>query len=200
MLPYERPGPRLQGAFMRCFVAIELAEDVRRPLIEFLGRLPRASGVRWVTPDQLHITLKFLGEVPEQRLGTVQGVVTDAAAEIAPFTIQLAGLGAFPTPRSPRVLWCGVQDEQQACGRWVAAADPRFAALGYEPEERAFTPHLTLGRSKDPSGAAAMRDVLARLKGPPMPRMEVTEVVLFESRLRPTGAVYVPVLRAPLRG
>jgi len=183
---------------MRCFVAVELIAELRQPLVALLAQLPRSREVRWCTPDQLHVTLKFLGEVPEARIPQVCQVLTDVSAGIAPFSIRLSGLGCFPTRQSPRVLWCGVEDAAQGCGRWVAAADPLLAELGFERESRAYTPHITLGRSKSGDGAALLREILDRTVKLPDRPMLVQQVVLFESRLRPQGAQYIPVAGAPL--
>ena len=183
---------------MRCFVAVELPDHVLRPLQALLAAAPRGPDVRWCTPDQLHVTLKFLGEVEDDRLPRVQQTVADAAQQVAPFVLRLNALGAFPSPRSPRVLWCGMDDPAGGCARWVSIADPLFESLGFEREQRAFTPHVTLARSRSPRGARLLRGALERLKPPEPIEMPVTHMTLFESRLSPHGAQYTPVHRAPL--
>jgi 2'-5' RNA ligase len=183
---------------MRSFVAVDLEPEVRRPLVRLLKELPRTRDVRWCTQDQLHVTLKFLGEVDEVRLKQVCKIVAQTSLLIPPFQIRLAELGGFPSRRSPRVLWCGIDDPTGSCARWVSLADPQFAALGFEAESRAFAPHITLGRSKSPAGAAAMREVLERTAALPAAEMTVSEIVLFESRLSPAGARYIRVQTSPL--
>lgn len=188
---------------MRTFIAIELAPLAKQRLIDLLADLPDSRDVRWVTPDQLHLTLKFLGEVPEDRFDEVRAAAAQASASIQPFEIRLAGLGGFPGRRNPRVLWVGVDDPAQRCRAWVQAADPLLANLGYEPEQRAYTPHITLGRSKSPAGGRLMTDVLERHAaaapaGTHAPVTNVREVVIFESRLHPKGAQYFPLAHVPL--
>jgi 2'-5' RNA ligase len=183
---------------MRSFVAVDLGPELRRPLVGLLKELPRTRDVRWCTQDQLHVTLKFLGEVDQARLKQVCDIVARSSRQLAPFQIRLSGLGGFPSPRSPRVLWCGIDDPSGSCARWVSLADPQFTALGFEAETRAFTPHITLGRSKSPQGAAAMREVLERTAALPAVEMTVSEIVLFESRLSPAGARYIRVQTSPL--
>ncbi len=183
---------------MRSFVAVELSDDCRAPLVRILRALPRQRDVRWCTTDQLHVTLKFLGEVDDARLPPVIDVVERISAAGAPFTIRLGRLGAFPSPRSPRVLWCGLEDPAGGCARWVQAADPLFEALGFPREDRAYTAHITLGRSKGPAGSAALAQALAAAGPVPPLELLVDHVVLFESRLRPSGAEYVPTARARL--
>ncbi len=184
---------------MRCFVAVELDRALRTPLVGLLReRLPRTRDVRWCTEQQLHVTLKFLGEVRDGQLPAVCDAVTAAARSVEPFALCLSGLGCFPSPRNPRVLWCGVEDTTGGCARWVERVDPLFEELGFPRETRAFHPHVTLGRSKGPGGAEVMRRVLEEISVAPGPEMTVGQVVLFESRLSPQGAQYTPQLKARL--
>jgi 2'-5' RNA ligase len=184
---------------MRTFVAIELDRALREPLVRLLReQLPRTRDVRWCTEQQLHLTLKFLGDVRDEQLAKVYDAVGQATRQVEPFTIRLAPLGCFPTPRSPRVLWCGIEDASRSCARWIELADPLFEALGFPRETRAFHPHITLGRSKNRDGGNVMRSVLDQLAPPPSRVMTVREVIVFESRLDPRGAQYTPHLHAPL--
>ena len=183
---------------MRTFIAIELEPALRRPLVKLLGDLPDSRDIRWCSENQLHVTLKFLGEVRPDQLAPVCDAAKVAGAQVQPFTMRITGLGAFPTPRSPRVLWCGVEDLTQSCRRWVELADPLFAQLGFEPENRAFTPHITLGRSRGPAGTGVMREVLETSPAPDTPAMTVRQLIVFESHLAPTGARYTPQATIPL--
>jgi 2'-5' RNA ligase len=184
---------------MRCFVAVELEDALRRPLAGLLHRkLPRTRDVRWCTEQQLHVTLKFLGEVPVDQVSEICEAVTAAAEFVEPFSLTLAGLGCFPSGRAPRVLWCGVEDPSKGCARWVELADPLFENLGFARETRRFHPHVTLGRSKSPAGGEVIRRVLGEIAVPAAPAMTVGELVLFESRLAPGGAQYTPRFKARL--
>ena len=186
---------------MRCFVAVELEDAVRRPLARLVReQLPRTREARWCTEQQLHVTLKFLGEVSDGQLPAVCDAVNAAAQPLEPFALRLTGLGCFPSPRNPRVLWCGVEDATGGCARWLALADPLFEKLGFPRETRALHPHITLGRSRSPAGGDVMRRVLDEVSVPATPAMTVGEIVLFESRLAPGGAQYTPRLRAGLGG
>jgi 2'-5' RNA ligase len=183
---------------MRCFVAVDLTPALRQPLLRLLQGLPRSTGVHWCTENQLHVTLKFLGDVSDAQLARVCDVIAATSTEVEPFSIRLGTLGCFPAPRSPRVFWCGITDPSGACARWVELADPRLAELGFEREARAYTPHVTLGRSKDRDGSAVLQRALQSTAAPPPNEMIVTSVVLFESRLLPQGAQYTPAATAPL--
>ena len=184
---------------MRCFVAIELDPALRQPLVKLLReQLPRTREVRWCSEQQLHVTLKFLGDVRDEQIPAICEAVAAAAGFVQPFALRLSGLGCFPSLRNPRVLWCGVEDATNGCARWLDLADPLFEELGFPRETRAFHPHVTLGRGKSPAGGNVIRRVLEEATAPSTPEMTVTQVVLFESRLLPTGARYIPQLAARL--
>lgn len=184
---------------MRTFIAIELEEAQRRPLLKLLREVfPADRDVRWCSEHQLHITLKFLGEVGDAQIAKVCDAAAAASAQIEPFAIRVRGLGCFPGPRNPRVLWCGVDDPAGGCRRWVELADPLFTALGFPPEGRAFTPHITLGRSRSTAGGRVFQRVLETAPPPDTATLEVQRVVVFESRLLPGGAQYKPLATVPL--
>ena len=185
---------------MRTFIAIELEPGVKRPLLKLLRELPQSRDIRWCAENQLHLTLKFLGDVGDTVLPKVCDAVAAASAQVEPFPVSIAGLGCFPGPRNPRVLWCGVEDATAGCRRWVDLADPLFAELNFKPETRAFTPHITLGRNRSTAGGRVMQDVLETTTLPATAEMLVTQVIVFESRLSPSGAVYKPLATIRLGG
>ncbi len=183
---------------MRTFVAIELEPLLRRPLVKLLRTLPDSEGVKWCTEHQLHVTLKFLGEVTDRQIAKVCDAVAAASAEVEPFPLRIRGLGCFPGPSNPRVLWCGVEDPTGSCRRWVELADPLLAEMNFKPETRAFTPHITLGRSRSTAGARVIQEVLESVAPPDTDEMQVGQVIVFESRLLPGGAQYKAMATVPL--
>ena len=185
---------------MRTFIAVELEPAVRTPVVKLLRSLPADRDVRWCTEHQLHVTLKFLGDVRDADVPRVCEAAAAASRQVEPFTIRIRGLGCFPNPRSPRVLWCGVEDPAGGCKRWVELADPLFDELGFPPEQRGFTPHITLGRVRGPGGGRVFQRVLETAAPLLTPAMQAGQVTVFESRLLPTGAVYKVVATAPLGG
>jgi 2'-5' RNA ligase len=185
---------------MRTFIAVQLEPHVKRPVIQLLRTFPRAAGVRWCSEPQLHVTLKFLGDVPTGDLPRVCDLAAQVGRQVAPFPITLAGLGCFPGPRNPRVLWLGLDDPERGCQRWVERADPLLEQLGYKPETRAFTPHITLGRSQSTPGSEALRRVLAGASAPPAATMTVRQAIVYESILGPGGARHQELATAPLGG
>lgn len=146
---------------MRLFIAIDLPEARRRAIAQATAPLREAApSVSWVDETRLHLTLKFLGEQPEDAVSPLAAALREAAAFHSPLTLDLGGLGAFPSRRRPRVIWLGVapdpklellhDDVERAC-----------AALGYEVEGRAFRPHLTLGRARRAAGERGELDAAA---------------------------------------
>ena len=132
---------------MRLFVALDIPAAIRERLTQFMGTLHQhAPGARWVKPESLHVTLKFLGEVPENHLTAIEAALRKI--EGIPFPVAFKGTGFFPTPKSARVFWVGVDAPQELpslAGRIDAALRP----LGFEPEQREFSPHLTLARRSE---------------------------------------------------
>jgi 2'-5' RNA ligase len=187
---------------VRCFVAIDLAPDVRAAVARTQAALraaaPRAD-VRWADATQFHLTLKFLGAVPDARVAAVSQAVDEAAA-VGPIAVAAGGLGGFPSLGRPRVLWVGIARGVAEIAALAAAVDRATAGLGFPPESRPFRGHLTVARVRSPRGLPALVEAVRAAGAPDFGAWTVSEVVLYESRLRPTGAVHVPVSRHALRG
>ena len=148
--------------------------------------------VRWVTQDQMHLTLKFLGEVEDHRVSVVTDALASTAAELAALTLASDGAGCFPPGGKVRVVWVGLGGDQAPlldCQRKVESA---LESIGFPREHRPFSPHLTLGRVKDDRTGGALRDAVAGL-GPPELTQAVVSIVLMSSELRPEGARYTRV-------
>lgn len=188
---------------LRLFVALEPPDPVRRRVASLQADLERAAGraagdVKWVVPENVHLTLHFLGGVPEERRAAVEAAVAEAAAGCAPFHLDVHGAGAFPSGRRARVLWAGIGGDVAMLGTLAADLGRRLGALGYPAEDRPFSAHLTLGRSRDPRGLPGLAAALARCADVPAARWPVEEVVLFRSHLSPHGPRYEGLSRAPL--
>lgn len=188
---------------MRCFVAIDIPDDVRTALARIQAslreRAPRAD-LRWVDPAGLHVTLKFLGEVPEAGLSPVAGAVRATVAAHAAIPLGLAGLGGFPSVAQARVFWAGIPAGVAELGRLAAALERALAPLGFPPESRPFRGHVTIARVRSPRGVGRIAAAIQRDPDVDFGRWTATEVVLYQSRLRPTGAVYEPLATFPLAG
>jgi 2'-5' RNA ligase len=187
---------------VRCFIAIDLAPDVRAAVLraqETLRAAAARADVRWAGPNQIHLTLKFLGAVPDSDVPAVSAALEAVAAETDPIDLAAGGLGGFPSLTRPRVLWGGITAGVAETAALVGAIDRAVAELGFPAENRPFRGHLTLGRLRSPRGGAALTKAIAGAGAPAFGSWTATEVVLYESRLKPSGALYVPVSRHPLR-
>lgn len=150
--------------------------------------------------ENVHLTLQFLGAVPEERLVPLRSALTSAAGEGRPLALEVKGAGGFPSARRPRVVWVGVGGEVEALAGLAAAVGRRLAPLGFPPEDRPFSPHLTLGRAREGRGAPGLGGALAQVAGMEGAPWRATELVLYRSHLSPAGARYEPLDRFPLGG
>jgi RNA 2',3'-cyclic 3'-phosphodiesterase len=189
---------------IRCFIAIELPPDVLRTLADLQTRLGkgRDNTAKWVAPGGIHLTLKFLGDTPADRLPLVAAGMARVVAEGRPLALWLAGAGCFPSTERPRVLWAGLSgDVERLAGQQTILQDA-MAGLGFAREDRAFTPHLTLARMRDLAAPDELRRLGAAVRALPVPRVDFVaeEVALIRSDLMPSGAVYTILSRARLGG
>ena len=140
---------------IRTFIAIELNDEHRRALSKVQMQLKEeraAKYVRWVAPDSIHITLKFLGDVDAAQMPALQRTVANACVGIAPFTLKISGVGAFPNTRRPNVIWVGAHGEVERATLLAKKLEDACEVLGFPREDREFSPHLTLGRVKREAG------------------------------------------------
>lgn len=184
---------------MRLFFAINLPPGEQDRLYRATARLRAANiPVRWVPPQNLHLTLQFLGSVAERRIAEVQEAGARAVAGIAPFEARLGGIGAFPNARRPRVIWVGVEKAEPLL-QLHAALEQALAPLGFAPEERGFQPHVTLGRVRDgarPAELARFEELAAAVHYTGV--LPVRSLDLMHSDLGPGGARYTRIGAAPL--
>jgi 2'-5' RNA ligase len=189
---------------VRTFIAIELSQDLKDSLSRLQDRLKRQvpeRSVRWVRHGGVHLTLKFLGDVPALRLTNVSQAVEAACRDFGQFTVEVAGLGCFPNPRRPRVMWVGVREPTGTLVRLQRAVEGALAELGFKPEGRPFKPHLTLGRVRrnvSRSDRQHLGELIVESDVGLLGSMEVAEVNVMRSDLRPDGAVYTALTRVPL--
>lgn len=192
----EREDERL-----RLFVAIDLPEDVRESLGRLQSDLRRHDlpGLRWTRPEGVHLTLKFLGETPASSLAAIESALARAVRGAQPFRLALGAPGTFGNRRGPRVLWVDVEGDVKPLQQLQAAVERELAAAGFAPEERGFSPHLTLARVPQPSPPGLAERVSRALAAVAAPRgeIEVTELLLMRSRLQPSGAVHSRVAAFP---
>jgi len=188
---------------MRLFVAVELDETTRKAAEtaakELRERLKPALNPKWISPANMHLTVRFIGHVADERVP----IVLDALApslEMGAFDIGLSECGAFPPHGPPRALWIGLRDGAASLSAMHYEFNRRLLVLGLQPEARPYTAHLTLARIKDaPRGSGrAVREAIAHIHVTPT-RCRIQDATVFESRLSPKGSTYVSLLRVPLR-
>jgi RNA 2',3'-cyclic 3'-phosphodiesterase len=179
----------------RAFVAVEISEGARRQIADLLQALQREPGipVRWVRSELMHLTLAFLGEVPQDFIEAAKTRLVDVAQQHRAFRAQLKGLGAFPSPSRARVVWVGMeQGKDEVCGL-QADVVKALRSVGYQPERRPFSPHLTIGRLRIPDDVSPATAVEFESES-----FTVGRVALFRSVLQPAGPVYSVLAELPL--
>jgi len=188
---------------MRLFIAALITEAVRRSLAQTQTALQRAvpdRALRWVVPENYHITLLFLGEQPEERVPTIVQAIESAASSVAPFEIGVQGLGVFPNWNRPHVLWAGVSE---GVGELTRIANALEQSLLPAPTGKAFHPHITLARLKTPCRDAdslkkRLHDAVQRLLPARFGTYELHAISLMQSTLTPDGSVYTELAQVPL--
>jgi 2'-5' RNA ligase len=184
---------------IRCFLAIDLPDSWRPQLALVQGELKKGEAdVRWVQVGNIHLTLKFFGNLPDGELDPISAAAREVAREQAPFELQVTQAGAFPSAKAPRVIWLGLGGDLIPLARMYHKLEKAFAALGHLPEGRPFNPHLTLGRVKSPANRHRLAKLLEALPPLNWPPFKVSEIILFQSTLTPKGSIYTPLQVIPL--
>ena len=172
---------------MRVFIAVDLPPELRNELAKLQRELePLTDTARWVAPESIHVTLRFIGEVPEKRLEEIDAALTGLTWKS--FAITVRSVGFFPGNRSPRVFWAGM--EAPTMQNLAEELDSRMERLGFEKEKRAFRPHITLARSRDSRIDSSLVTAASQYAEHYFGSFMVDRVFLFKSILKPTGAVY----------
>ena len=186
---------------MRIFIAAEVPLAVRAALEQQINRLRRSrSHVSWVTPENLHITLAFLGDVGVESVAELARIMDAITAEAVPFDMECAGLGTFGSLRSPRIIWAGIEEGSVALRALQGRLAERIRAAGFHLEDRPFHAHITLGRVRSSRGARDLTSVLGSDKNARFGRFRVERLVLMRSHLGPNGAMYSVLHASPLKG
>jgi RNA 2',3'-cyclic 3'-phosphodiesterase len=187
---------------LRTFVAVEITPSIRARTEELIAALDGTSAdVNWVEPHNLHLTLKFLGDVHQQEIARVCQAMARGAAEVEPFELDVRGAEAFPNAARPRTVWLGAGDGAEPMVVLHDRVEAVLAKLGYREEHRRFQPHLTIGRVRGAgAGIAELGTLLQQQADFSAGRMTVGKVTLFASTLTPDGPIYDVLGSAPLGG
>jgi 2'-5' RNA ligase len=184
---------------MRLFVSVDLPDALADGVAAVQDELRDASGLNFTDPEQAHLTVKFLGDTDPGRLVELENAIADAVdgAGVAPFEATVGGLGAFPSAEYIRVVWLGFESGGEELTRLHEAIEERTVALGFEPEDHDFTPHVTVARMQHAGGKELVQQVL-RERSPTVGSWTVQAVRLTESELGPDGPEYSTLARFPL--
>lgn len=184
----------------RIFIGIDIAEATRQRASDLQSRLARCgAAVKWVSPENLHVTLLFLGDTDNRDLPAICRVVQDVATGHPPFSLQVSGVGAFPSIRRPKVIWAGITDGGEALSQINSVLERKLLELGhYRKEERGYHPHLTLGRVNGERDGLMLAPELLKLQGWEGGGGTIGELLVYSSELRRGGSVYTVLARGEL--
>jgi len=189
---------------VRSFIAIELPDGVKRGLRELQAQLKESSQapIKWVDPANIHLTLKFLGNVAADRLNEITAAMTQAVQGTPSFSLKLQDLGVFPNPRRVQIVWVGVGGEVEKLARLQQRVESGLEKLGFPPEGRRFTPHLTLARLRDratPEERQRLGQLIAETEFDAAPSFIADSVKLMKSQLTREGPIYSQISSVALK-
>lgn len=184
---------------IRSFIALELDQRVHREIERLQAELRKArADVKWVRPEGVHLTLKFLGDVAETTIADMVPALAETIQVHAALSLRLQGLGTFPGPGNPRVVWLGLAGDLKPLANLQKDVETIAALYDFPPENRPFKPHLTLGRVRSAQGRRELLDTMSRQTPEPI-AFQVTRVIYFKSDLKPSGAQYTALHHLPLK-
>ena len=185
---------------MRLFIAIEIPGEIKHKMADVQRRLKDTDvDAGWTRPEGIHLTLKFLGEIPESKVPDIMGALTRALGGTGWFRLEIERVGTFPNPKNARVVWVGVSGEVERLMKLQTVLEDAMAGIGMDRDDRPFTPHLTLGRIKYLRSKEKWLNILEEIKNIKLAGFDVKAVALMKSELKRTGAVYTEMGRVELK-
>ena len=184
---------------IRTFIAIELNEEMRSELSSLQSALKKSEAdVKWVAPESIHLTLKFLGSIDEEKIKKMQNILSDIVKNFKPFFLSLKDMGAFPKLNYPRVIWVGVDEGKTEVSKLAKELEDGLEKIGISKEGKEFHPHITLGRVKSQKNKDKLSHVIETTKFEPKSKIDVNHLTLFKSQLTPQGPIYTPLFVAKI--
>jgi len=185
---------------MRTFIAIEIPDGIKKEMAKTQEQLKRSGAdAGWPRPEGIHLTLKFLGEVLEARIDEIKNTLDRAVGAMSRFRLEIAGADAFPNSKNPRVIWLGVSGDIDKLEALWRSVEVSMTAMGFDREERAFSPHVTLARIRYLRPRYSWQKAIESIKDIRLAGFEVDHISLMKSELKPSGAVYTEIARADLQ-
>jgi RNA 2',3'-cyclic 3'-phosphodiesterase len=186
---------------IRSFLAIELPDQILSKIGEVQKELKSSrADVRWVSPEKIHLTLKFFGNIEEVKIDSIINAIEGPVHKTPTFSLLVRGMGAFPHIKNPRVIWVGLVDPKGVLASFQKEVELRLSEIGFEPEDRAFQPHLTLGRVNSNRERNELVGTMEKHLGEAFGELMVERVILFKSELRPSGPMYTSLREVKLGG
>ena len=187
-----------QNRFVRAFSAIELPSIIVKSLGEIQDNLRDTTNkITWVKPDNIHLTMKFLGNIETDKAHAIEKILKNIVSQISIGKLSVEGVGAFPTINNPRVIWVGIEDDKNLLKIYTQLEDG-LASLGFKKEDRPFKPHLTLGRVKFLKDKKGLKERLEKLADIKLASFIVDSLILFKSELTPEGSLYTKLKEVKL--
>ena len=175
---------------MRLFIALDLNSQNRDALAKLQAQLKKADAdLKWVEPENIHLTLKFLGEVKEEKIPKIIPAIKESITEIQPFSLEIRNLGAFPSLKYPRVIWAGIEKGKEDLEKLAEGIETAMLKLKFPKEKRGFSSHLTLGRVRSDKNKDNLCQQISQTSFPAL-RQDIASVTLYQSRLTPQGPIY----------
>ena len=175
--------------YYRTFIALEIKENIKELLSGVQRKIGSGiGGIKWVKPNNLHLTLKFLGPTREDKIEYISDILEDTAGGFTRFNVSVSGFGAFPSSHNPKVIWAGLKADD-VLYKIQKDIDISLESLGFVKEKRPFSPHLTIGRLRDSRAKKKLRDALEQIRTEPG-SFEAEKITFYKSGLMPEGPVY----------
>ncbi len=179
---------------IRAFIAIEIDLPSKQKISRLISELKKSKAdVKWITENQMHITLKFLGNIDKERIQNISGVLDEISRNFNAFDIQFSKLDAFPNMKRPRVIWLGVKKGADLIKLLNEKIEKEFEKLGFQKEKREYKTHLTLGRVKSLKNITSLAGSIDKIAFQPTDETKIDRLILFQSTLTPKGAIYAPL-------
>ena len=187
---------------IRAFLAIDPPEDILQAMSRLQEKLKReiSGRISWTKPQGQHLTLKFFGDISSEDVKNICTAVQNRIVSEPKLNLKVENMGVFPDARRPRLIWCGVTGDSEKLSIIQKQLDSDFAGIGFPREDRPFRAHLTLGRIKDPSGLTGISEALTKYSAFAAGKFNCTELILFQSKLSPQGAIYTKLAEFALGG
>lgn len=186
---------------IRLFIAVSLSAEILNKLEIYISENRSFSGIRWVNTANIHLTLKFLGNVEIKRIPKICDRLDSLTSRFSTLSLAVTGIGCFPNPERPRIIWAGIHKNAIIIQDIASKLDEELHSIGFEKEKRPFTPHITIGRIKDPKRFAAtsgFTNMVQKMQRHEFGECDITKISLIQSLLRPEGPLYTEVHSSPL--